>query len=78
MVRSNFETCPEIRNFARPVPEYFPCPNCGGEVEIWSDEDIGICVTCNKEYGRPEKEQLCLDWCEYADKYKDIIKHMKR
>ena len=78
LFRSNFETCPGIRKFVRPVPEYFTCPNCGGQVEIWSDEDVGICDTCNKEFGRPEKEQSCLDWCEYADKCREIIKRMKR
>lgn len=78
MVRGNFKTCPGIRKFVRPVPEYFKCPNCGGTVEIWSDEDVGICDTCNKELGRPEKEQSCLEWCEYADKCREIINRMKR
>jgi predicted amidophosphoribosyltransferase len=78
MFRSNSETCPGIKKFVRPVPEYFQCPNCGGEVEIWSDEDTGICDTCNKEVGRPEKEQSCLNWCEYAAQCREIIKRMKR
>jgi len=75
--RSRFETCPGIRKFVRPVLEYFKCLNCGGNVEIWSDEDAVICDTCNKESGRPEKEQSCLDWCEYAERCGEIIKRKK-
>jgi predicted RNA-binding Zn-ribbon protein involved in translation (DUF1610 family) len=78
LVGSYYKTCPGIKKFVRPVPAYFPCPNCGGNVEIWSDEDTGICDSCNKEVSRPTKEQSCLDWCEYADKCREIIKRMKR
>ena len=39
---------------------------------------VGICDTCNKEFGRSEKEQSCLDWCEYADQCRKIIKRIKR
>ncbi|MFB0559846.1 MAG: hypothetical protein ACETWM_01255 [Candidatus Lokiarchaeia archaeon] len=78
MIKSNREACPGINRFVRPVPEYFKCPNCGGNMEIWSDEETGICNTCNKEVSRFEKEQSCLDYCEYADKCKEIIKQMKQ
>ena len=71
------DACPGIKNFLRPVPEYFQCPSCGGSVEIWSDEDLGVCDTCEKEFSRPEKEASCLDWCEFADKCREIIKNKK-
>jgi len=71
-------TCPGINKFVRPIPEYFKCSNCGGTVEIWSDEEVGICDTCGKETPRPTKEQSCLDWCEHADKCREIVKNMKR
>lgn len=77
LFRPSFETCPGIRELVRPVPAYFRCPNCGGTVEIWSDEDVGMCDTCNQESGRPNKEQSCLDWCEYADKCRAIIESKK-
>ncbi|MCW3982273.1 MAG: hypothetical protein NWE81_04095 [Candidatus Bathyarchaeota archaeon] len=72
---TNFKSCPGISRFVRPVPEYFPCPSCGGNVEIWSDEDVGTCEACEKESPRPEKQQSCLDWCEYADKCRDFIRN---
>ncbi|MGD8506554.1 MAG: hypothetical protein PVF15_07830 [Candidatus Bathyarchaeota archaeon] len=78
MAKSNFESCPGISKFVRPVLEYFKCLGCGGEVEIWSDEDVGTCTTCNKESGKPQKEQSCLDWCEYADKCREIVSRTKR
>ena len=77
MTSFNAATCPGIRNFLRPKPEYFQCPNCAGSVEIWSDEDKGICDTCDKEVNRPEKEPSCLDWCQYEDKCREIIKRKK-
>jgi hypothetical protein len=73
----NFRTCPGIGKFVRPVPEYFECPNCGGTVEIWSDEVVGMCDTCNKEVGRLEQKQSCLDWCEHREKCREIIKRLK-
>jgi hypothetical protein len=76
---SSAEACPGIKKFLRPFPEYFPCPSpdCSGSVEIWSDEDVGICDTCENEFGRPEKEASCLDWCEFADKCRAMIKNKK-
>ncbi|MCK4634071.1 hypothetical protein KAT42_04495 [Candidatus Bathyarchaeota archaeon] len=47
-------------------------------MEIWSDEDVGICEICGKEVRRHEKEQSCLDWCKHADNCREIIKNMKR
>ncbi|UCE95868.1 MAG: hypothetical protein JSV51_09245 [Candidatus Bathyarchaeota archaeon] len=75
---SDFKSCPGIKKFIRPTPEYFPCSNCGGNVEIWTDEDAGVCDTCEKESSRPEKEQSCLDWCDYADKCRELINSQKR
>ncbi len=78
MSDKNPATCPGIAKFIRPVPEFFPCPFCGGKVEIWSDEDVGVCTNCEKESPRPVKEKSCLDWCEFADKCKGIIDDKKR
>lgn len=77
MALRDVSTCPGIKKFIRPSPEYFPCPTCGGNVEIWSDEDVGVCDVCGAEHGRAEKEPSCLDWCEYADKCREIIEGKK-
>lgn len=71
-------TCPGIRKFVRPVPEYLKCLNCGESVEIWSDEEVVTCEACGREVRRHEKEQSCLDWCEHADMCREIIKNTKR
>lgn len=30
-----------------PVPEIIACPECGREIEIWSDEDEAKCQSCD-------------------------------
>lgn len=41
------------------------CPNCGAEVEIFSDETRAKCQKCGE---RVYKEQVpsCIDWCSAA------------
>ena len=75
LTSSNAESCPGIKKFLRPKPEYIRCPHCGGNLEIWSDEEVALCEICEKQVYRPEKEASCLDWCEFADKCKEIIKN---
>jgi NADH pyrophosphatase NudC (nudix superfamily) len=43
----------------------YRCPNCGAEVEIFSDE---IKVKCYKCGGNvyPERIPSCIDWCASA------------
>ena len=77
MEEKNVESCPGIKDFLRPKPEFIQCPNCAGSVEIWSDEESAICEICEKEVKRPEKEASCLEWCEFADKCKAIIASKK-
>ena len=30
------------------MSEIYPCPQCGDEVEIWTDETRGKCSSCGK------------------------------
>jgi DNA-directed RNA polymerase subunit RPC12/RpoP len=30
------------------IPEMYTCPDCGDEVEIWTDETKGKCMSCGK------------------------------
>jgi len=49
----------------QPKPDILPCPDCGDDVEIWSDEAVGKCPSCSRTVIRTET-QSCVDWCKYA------------
>ncbi|MCX8162517.1 MAG: hypothetical protein N3E44_05990 [Candidatus Bathyarchaeota archaeon] len=68
----DWKSCPGIANLIRPIPEYIECPNCGSEIEIWSDEDEATCSSCGAVAVRRQRLS-CLEWCEYADKCREII-----
>ncbi len=72
--RSN---CPDIDKFLRPTVKYVSCHVCNGQVEIWSDEDEGECLSCGSTWTKPESNASCLDYCQYADKCKAIISTRK-
>lgn len=57
--------CPGSKLLRQPAPELFPCPNCGAEVEIWSDEFRRACPACRKMVLRPGG-MSCLEWCKQA------------
>lgn len=74
--------CPGSQAFSQPHPEDVKCPNCGTEVEIWSDEIKVKCPKCKKTVMR-KQGQSCLDWCKYAKEclgeegYKKYLKNKK-
>jgi predicted amidophosphoribosyltransferase len=72
------ETCPGLKEFLRPTVAYVKCHVCGGEVEIWSDEEVGTCSECGAEWKRPDSNSSCLTYCEYADKCRGIIESYKK
>lgn len=45
--------------------ETIRCPNCGHQVEIFSDEVKVSCSKCNNLVCR-ERLPSCVDWCKYA------------
>ncbi len=57
--------CPGSEKFKQPAADMVKCPNCGEEVEIWSDEAKAICPKCKGAVARLEN-QSCLDWCKFA------------
>jgi HD superfamily phosphodiesterase len=57
--------CPGSRFLRQPAPEAFFCPNCGEEVEIWTDEFKRECPNCHRSVLR-DATMGCLDWCKYA------------
>lgn len=72
----DWRLCPGIANLLRPIPEYIECPNCGSEVEIWSDEDETRCSSCGATVVR-EQRLSCLEWCKYADRCRELIEKVK-
>jgi DNA-directed RNA polymerase subunit RPC12/RpoP len=61
----------------QPTPSYIKCPRCNGDVEIWSDENEAQCLNCGFVVSK-SKVQSCLDWCEYADKCRELIETKKK
>jgi len=62
-----FGSCPGLKTIAEPVPEPIICPNCGKEVEIFTNEQFMKCHFCGHLITR-ERLLSCLDWCKFADK----------
>ncbi|MBI4285730.1 MAG: hemerythrin domain-containing protein [Chloroflexi bacterium] len=58
------KSCPGSLKIREPVPEYMTCPNCGAEVEIWTDEVRATCKCGTKVFR--EQRPSCIDWCAYA------------
>jgi len=73
----NPESCPGLSQFMQPRPSYLKCTSCHGEVEIWSDEERANCHNCGTSVSRGQV-QSCLDYCDFADKCKDLIEARKR
>ncbi|GAH13090.1 unnamed protein product, partial [marine sediment metagenome] len=40
------DKCPGAAKIRTPIPAYKKCPDCGEEVEIWSDELKAKCTKC--------------------------------
>ncbi len=59
--------CPGSTSLKSPTPEYFPCPSCHNEVEIWTDEVKTTCPNC-KTVVFKDRQMSCIDWCQYAEK----------
>ena len=71
-----FKRCPGSSAFAQPKIEMLPCPGCGEDVEVWSDEPEGKCPSCGRMVTRMST-QSCLDWCKYAKECLGAEKHKK-
>ena len=58
------DQCPGASNIRMPRLELKPCPRCGEEIEIFSNEASARCVKC----GFVVYNDLlsCVEWCEYA------------
>jgi len=76
---STFTGCPGALKFREGRPDYVACPQCGGEMETWSDEPVARCPHCGF-WTKQERGASCIDWCKYAaeciglDKYERLMK----
>ena len=59
------KSCPGSRTIREPRPEYINCPDCGREVEIWTDELKATCPGCGNKVFRAQQAS-CIDWCPHA------------
>lgn len=59
------KSCPGSRTIRDPRPEYINCPECGSEVEIWTDELKTTCSGCGNKVFRAQQAS-CIDWCPHA------------
>ena len=56
--------CPG-QDFRKLRVELYKCPNCGAEVEIFSDEIKVKCHRCGEKVYR-KKMPSCIEWCASA------------
>jgi len=63
---SLFRGCPGAVTFREVRPEDIGCPECGAEVEIWSDELTARCSQCGARVSG-ELGPSCIDWCSFAE-----------
>jgi len=59
------KSCPGSRTIREPRPEYINCPDCGREVEIWTDELKAACLGCGNKVFQVQQTS-CIDWCPHA------------
>lgn len=59
------KSCPGSRAIREPRPENINCPDCGREVEIWTDELKATCLGCGSKVFRAQQAS-CIDWCPHA------------
>ena len=58
-------SCPGSARIKEPIPEFFTCPSCHSEVEIWTNETSRECPTCNTRVFS-NQVPTCVEWCEYG------------
>ena len=73
---SLFRGCPGATNIREARPEEMECPQCGAEMEIWSDELSARCPRCGERVGR-DKGPSCIDWCALAQECIGMEKYQR-
>ena len=60
------EGCPGAANIRTPTLAIKRCPECGGEVEIFSNEISSRCERCG--FVIYNDLESCIQWCKYAER----------
>ncbi|MDD1645936.1 MAG: hypothetical protein LUQ42_00005 [Methanomicrobiales archaeon] len=60
-----FDTCPGSANLRTPTLAVKRCPQCGNEVEIFSNEPSTTCDSCGFVIWNDFVS--CIRWCRYAE-----------
>ena len=77
------DKCPGAANIRIPIPSYKECPQCGEEVEIWSDELKAKCLKCGATVFK-EDTPSCIEWCQFAkecigeERYNRLMKEKEK
>ena len=72
--------CPGSMSVRQPIPEFFICPDCEAEVEIWTNERMRRCSSCGKPVHREIDSASCVQWCQYArecigaERYEELLR----
>ena len=51
--------------YEKPEVQLYKCPNCGAEVEVFSDEISVRCQKCGTKV-QSDKVASCIEWCAMA------------
>ncbi|HDP36364.1 MAG TPA: hypothetical protein ENN27_00625 [Candidatus Atribacteria bacterium] len=73
-----FDKCPGAANIRTPTIKIKKCPECGEEVEIFSDEMQVKCSNCG--FTVYNDLQSCVQWCKYAKECvgEELYKKLKK
>jgi hypothetical protein len=58
------DQCPGAADIRMPRLEIKPCPKCGEEIEIFSNDASAKCLKCG--FVIYNDQVSCVQWCEYA------------
>ncbi|MEW6162586.1 MAG: hypothetical protein AB1606_04650 [Nitrospirota bacterium] len=61
-----FDKCPGAANIRTPTLKIKNCPECGAEIEIFSNDVSVRCRNCG--FTIHEDLESCIQWCKYAEK----------
>jgi ribosomal protein S27AE len=69
--------CPGSSALKTPELKIKKCPQCGGEVEVFTTDVKVRCLKCG--FTVYNDLQSCIDWCNYAEKCvgKEMVQKLK-